>query len=549
MADFTDLTIEQREGAWLGGSGLGPTIGVQSVAALTLNQQNGAEISSRLFSLPIDPFGASYGRGAERESYGVRWTSEPDLDTEITTELLTESERQLGIANDDVSLYPLEANLGHDTVAGTLIPDNRATYEDIARRALNLIGISLVVYAGDGLPFLSRKLPCEYRTLGKTIRQVLSDTILLTQPRTWGEGTTFCVDGRGLQVVAVPYVNSVIEDYQESLQEGAEVPEPELEEEGVPDEAGDTFETLDDATFTSTETSGTGDDLIQTTTEVRKEGGQIVYERETRRGYVPVLEGDPLWAIIYDALITHEYSSVCPSALVRTNEIVRQVRRNTPYWNITISPGVGMFGKIQEIEGFLPPLIDTSWREVNQVWQAEGWLRHRSEVSYELSAYLQDIFGNTVTTAYNRSSKSETHLPIGGGMWWHTAKTEITKDAPVFESLAASATDYDPIANYPTPQVDTRSWQDDQPPPTVSCGDVDERCEETPEERYLFEVQKRNAILFNQPDKKIFRLRCRGWMLAYRVGQVISGAFLAATVFNLQDKEPTTDLEFWVKHV
>lgn len=521
------LDLQHALSGWPAGEVASPTPPME-LNGVTIRESVNGEARSRHFPAASNPFLTTYERGVDSQEWSETIEA-PTLD-ESLPELLFDDE----LSSGGTAPYPLDAALGAATGVNCPLKPTRL---EVAQRALQHLGFDLVIFDGPGLPLLNERVEYDYRTLGKSTSQVLSETVLLTSPRWWADGSTVYVDGRALQVGTLPETGGLTLLTQ-MLVRGADprMPTPPFD----PDVDGGTFETFESGTYTWTESAGIGDQYRETTWTVTKAGGQVVEEREVRREFVPSVTG-PFWAVVYDSLTTREYHPLCSQALIRETQVVNAARTDLTYWNVTVAGGLRP--TLQPIEDWVPPLYEALRKEVRQAWHAEGWLRTREEVTSEASAFWITITGTPVADiAYRRTTRTESNVPIGNGLWLQTVTEHLPSDAPVWvQQFGTQAVE----ETYPIAAVNTFTRISDGPPPTVSCAADPCRVERTPAEQYARELVIRDAVMINDPDRIAYRLALKHLALDWSVGDMIDGLIITSIDRSVTSDDVECEVTLW----
>lgn len=552
MAEASAVNLAINVGGWRTGSIESPTP-IPAVTTVTLRQTKlGAAPAARSFPVTHDNRDDAYSASTDGvETHSVQLTTGSELlETIIDTELYTDEEREL-YNGADFCPYPLildVAEITADAPIPELVPltectDVRPTYREICQRVADHIGFGLVVYDGPGLPFNDRKVDPDYTTKGKTAQTVLSETLLVTEPRWWGDDNTVHIDGRVLQSGALPALHFTSLDRR--TVRATEIEPPTLP---TDDPCDDLFETSDTYTLTWPEATGEHEDFsrIETTYTIEKVDGQVVSETEERKGYFHYLSGEKPFDVYYRMTRTYDYVTGCRGAMTYMCENVYQAPLEMTYWDVPVLEDPDVRNRIFQIKDFLPTLFNTSCKEVFQRWHAEGWLFSRHEIGLEAAAFAKNLDGSPVFgyVPYKRTERSETYIPIGNGIWRVAVTEKFPSEIPVYEQDA----DFVYTATYPIATVNFYVQETDQSPPTVTCNPP---CgPQTPEaeaqEQYDFEVAKRNAILAMQPDAIIDTVTVNGLLLSYDVGQFRGAAFVSAVSYDISHESgaATTTVEF-----
>jgi hypothetical protein len=543
------FSIELALGGW-------PAITLGSPEAATVRsnitlhqQQEGQAARSRSFTVLPNPYGEAYNRSF---SDAMHEFSAGDNQALLNTRLDTEQLAPWELPRQGATPchYSIDAELGHDVGGSTLCPV-LPTRLNVARRALAHVGLTLVVYPGPGLPFLNDPVEYGYTTKGKTVQQVLSDTLLETNPRVWMEDTIVHVDGRALLEGGPSGIGHVL-SYSWSLQPGYSEAVPEREK--LPEEEACAlgFEQLDDAEYSWSETTGNADDYSLTTVTytIRKASGQLALEREQRWGYVNTWSGYR-WHQIYDALTEREFHAICPQAMVKETEVVRAVNLDTIYANLMIHPGATALGKVTEIKDFQPPLVEMNRKTVTQTWHAEGWLKSRVEVKQELAAWAQLLLAGDFEPGYKRTVRSEFNLPTGDGMWMTRVVEQIPVDVPVYEPVSEGSQAF--TMTYPVAYTNAYTRLTDQAPPSVSCEAADDPCAPVLTDAARVERDYQHALKVHaakqvmSPLLRVHALTLPGLQLHLTRGEFQHGCFVARVAFVGEANDARTEVELWEK--
>lgn len=515
------------------------------LSEITLHQRSSRGVASRSFSVLHNPAYNGYGRSYNNEA----WTANfPDdmaaaLDTLITSELLTPDEQGVIIDADttnDLCPDDLDKTLGESqenkSASGVLSSVvGGPTAEVIARRALSLIGVSLVILDGPGIYQKSRYIK-RYRSLLKTVGQVLDDTILISQPRTWFADGTLFVDGRAFSTAPSPMFQHATDhayDRVDGLIPWEQTVEGRTREERA---CPENFETNLNGSHSWHEYTGEGDDAQVIYYTIRKEHGNVVFESESRYGYVSTLTGLK-WSHVYKVVKRHRYLSGCPGALIFSRETISEARTDFTYWNVTIAPGAA-FGKVQEIRDWVPPLYVVSQKIVTQRYHSEGWLRARTEQNYEAAGVIQTIFGTLAgDIVYRKTTRTEEYTPVGKGQWWIRVTEMIPSERPVYEQQFQKGV-YEITATYPISRINSYSRPTDGSPPQVSCGGDEDIAKEDPKGLY-------NAQRANDPDRLVHALTFTGLRFEFSVGQFLGGCYITSVNWSLGENSATTEVGLW----
>ena len=153
---FSRFRIEEGLNLFTSGDLEAPDAAIAPLSTVTLKQtREDGTVEERVFDVVFDADNETFRRDGTTERWGTTLGTNDDLlDTEVSGELLTEGERTISLEVDDDCLHGLDDTLGTGLGgSSTFCFDNRATFEEIARRALADVGLDLVIFTGPGLPF------------------------------------------------------------------------------------------------------------------------------------------------------------------------------------------------------------------------------------------------------------------------------------------------------------------------------------------------------------------------------------------------------------
>jgi hypothetical protein len=379
---------------------------------------------------------------------------------------------------------------------------------DIAQLAIENEGYSLALLHNslmDGIAF--QEVPLEYTTIDKTVGTIISDTLLKGGGQFWLEGGTLFVDFRAFTgadaasdtsstswgalatLTAADSVTYRDQNRPASYDEDAPVLQDFLDdcEDAPTGDCDGTFETLDNGSFSYSETHGEGYDKSTTTYTITKVNGQVTLEVEQRFGYIRTIS-DAYWVEIYKSTKTNTYDTDCTDALIESREEIEVVRQDQVWWDLDIQGSITQFTFARPIDDWLPPKYIQSYRIVNQDWHPEGWLRGREETTYQLASIVQSVFGSIVgDPVYSKSYRKEFNVPLGKGLWLQRVTEARPGEKAVWEreddTIGANV---EPVTTIPATHVESNSIIQDGPPPTVSCkSDCTDKAQEEYDEALL----------------------------------------------------------------
>ena len=394
----------------------------------------------------------------------------------------------------------------------------RPTRLQVAQAAANAAGVILAVTPGVTTPGLDRFAPLSYSTGGQAASSVIRDMILNASAATWVEPGVMFIDGRTPPIGSLQDPDpsdgtawhdgsadsvsiNVTRNDDQPLDLEAPVEEhpdyrdpPDLEEYldrcadrgGVPLPGGasGTFETDGNGTYAWTERSGGGFDYTEVDHSITKANGQVTREERLKRGWrqYPAAGGTATaFGPIERSVTIHTYLACCPQALAHSLETVHVAR------TFDQAPGVTNPGAASEEAvrwwNLMPEWYLHSRREVTQRWQAEGWLRARTEASRVFDGFEfseSTVNGSTLRTVrltYNVSSRDEVNTPIGRGLWHRAITTIDTVLVPVRE---IRPDEEDPttfiseiVGSNRSTSKNSYTEVTDASPPTVACDGID----------------------------------------------------------------------------
>ncbi len=426
-----------------------------------------------------------------------------------------EGGRPVVIGEPGARLHPLDAVLCEDTDYLTLcgpdgvrdtvkdvIDDELPTRREIVQAAATAAGVAVSIAAGTGAPGLDQKVGRDYRTEGRSALDVIAEMALAGGALHWFLPDALVIDGRPLPVAAdgAPDVTaagfwfdggvasgdvSVIETTIEAdpveplIADYLAECDPVTEGGGSTDLQGSTFETAFSGTLAWTERSGAGYEYREVANALTKAGGRVTEEVRTTHGWRRTPTGWQ-YTMLEQHRISHTYLRCCPEALAQSIETVYVAK------SFDQAPGFsdGLSAQGEEAIAWwnlMPNWYLHSRRTVDQVWQAEGWLRTRVESGrvfdgFEFEDQTLDGGGQIrrVKTTYSDTGRSESNVPIGRGLWHQSVAVKDMVLTPIRQVRVGEggALVSEIVGSNRTAAVNTYTLVTDQAPPTVSCGDA-----------------------------------------------------------------------------
>jgi hypothetical protein len=420
-------------------------------------------------------------------------------------------------AQGSYTLLPLDAELGTYLPTpedceeeGRLGPKSNLT---LAREMLSAsTPVDLVLHPGPG--FVTRNVPRDYDVTGMTVRQVLDDLVLGNGVRWWLEEDVLVIDGRALPSI-FNLSPSEAEGATVTFQDDYRTPaaEPQLSDYLArcsdtiesEDGAGGTFETFDNGTWTSAgEMSDDGAGYTAATTYT-KENGKVVREVSIGSGLINTPEGEMVGRKYQSVLTNHYHPTVDEALLVSVEAVYAYADLSVLYQAEGVGAGTPAFS-IEDGGTIIRPAnspkhfqtvtyrawLDflskspylTKLTKVRQRWHAEGWLRHRLELSRELVGLLVDDelfeYDPTQNTSieikflYRETTTVTSYAPLGGGLWRRSTQVIEKVDRPVVKPITQRIGEElvqgfsDVFSTMTALNVIPDSETTDSPPPTVS---------------------------------------------------------------------------------
>lgn len=359
------------------------------------------------------------------------------------------------------------SNLSIRCATIALLPTVLPTRLELAQTAATELGLTLTIQGGtSGLTNPSGLVDEDYRTLGKTLQQVLDDLLLGAGAPVWYAPGTVIIHGGGLPTATLEFPTLRGVGGSSSIQPGAvfDTPEPQLADylADCRDQDNDpgspcnqeTFETAYSGTLTWVERAGSGRSYTEVRTTLTKSHGQIVLEEIVTSRAIWTLSGDPLGggstvvAPVEWTTREHTYLACCPTALSHSLERTWVTRFNDdPGATYETAAGVYL----------------SAYKEVTQEWHAEGWLRSRIEVSHSHHGWNLGP-GLVVTPTYKTASRTEQYVPVGKGMWYINTSVSDSVLMPVGENLGSA-----PVGTHWGAVVNNYTVVTDQAPAQVTC--------------------------------------------------------------------------------
>lgn len=511
-----------------------------SINSVTLSQTTDGTYQQVRFNVLHNDQHTGYTRDADAEVWTATFEDELAIlvDRIIQDDLILPAERQVavGVTGSADRPAPLDALLGPRP--GVMCNNMMPTRRELIMRLGNALGVDIVLHDGPGLPNMDRKVLSDFVTANRQVGEILDELTVQTGARMWVRNGQLHIDGRAIPSGGLPRIPAAI-SITRSFIRGSRRPGLDPDPGGQPDPDADTFETRDDAEHSWVEHTIGADESDRQEIHFRlvKAGGDLVLEEERRYGYVQTTSG-PQWVLTYHVRKEHEYLPYCRGALVRSVETVRQARTDMVFWTSRVSTITG----ITHVRNWAPDLILSSRKVVTQRWHAEGWLRLRTEVTEEAAGLVQSASGaDTGDVAYKRTTRAEEWTPLGGGQWLQRVTEHIPTSRPVYE-IQPDGGGYEVLTTYPIAKVNTFSRPTDGPPPQLTCDSLDARvaCEDRSPEDVS------DAIMTNDPDRLVFNVTLPGVAVNYRVGQMLTGAYVAGVRYTVTPDTAETEVELWV---
>lgn len=445
-------------------------------------------------------------------------------------------------------LRPHGASLcdGFDPILTCLAKEMRdelmPTRLQLAQQAADAAGLALIILHGlSGLPQPHEPIDSEYRTLGKSPMQVITDMLLAGGAMYWFAPGVILINGGGVPpgaLLARPELRGEGGSVSTLNAEEFNDEEPQLEDftgncressSGDDPCAGETFETAFSGTFRWTESGGDPGRRTETETTLTKQQGRLVREEivTSREVWIkhsrmtsPFPSPFDRYAFRPVEWVTreHTYLACCPQALAHTTEQV---------WTRRL-----MYDADPDLEDYQSSsdTILSSFKDVRQIWHAEGWLRSRIETTYTHHGW---VVGSAppgtvpagdrvrVMPTYKRSHRVETYIPVGNGLWHIETRITDSIQMPVNEDITPEA-----VGVHWGQVVNSYTIVTDQAPPQVSCGDdpCAGPCEEEAEKNYdrahaAWEA-KRSAWELNHPDRVVTNISYAGRVMSFLPGDI-----------------------------
>lgn len=388
-----------------------------------------------------------------------------------------------------------------------LVNELMPTRLELAYAAATEAGLSLVILHGlSGLVSPTSQVRSDYRTEGKAPMQVIRDMLLGGGAYHWFAPGLIIVNGGGLPLGA-SLSRPALRGTGGSVNLVREVPfeeaEPQLEDyladcqdtDSDPSDPcdGETFETAFSGTLSWVERGGSGLGYSEIHNTLVKSEGRIVREETTvyrmywslgRSPTNPFYSPGQGYSLVPTewTIKEHTYLACCPQALSHTLERTWVSPSNRDP-NATYENAYRVYL--------------SSYKEIEQQWHAEGWLRSRLEATHIHHGWLWSLPGVTggveLLPLYKTALRSETYVPIGRGVWHiNTRVSDSILMSVSDDSGEPAGTHWGDVSNSYTVVTDAAPPQVTCEEPTDPCRDGD--CEEQREEDFLLDYADWEAL-------------------------------------------------------